>query len=98
MMEFDEFKTLLNNILEKEDGCLSTNFGDEWYWEYWSIKKLDNEKYEVGFHIGSYSGWIPDSEDHKEVTIEDLYELFKAQDNLGEFSMLEKLSDYYNSL
>jgi hypothetical protein len=95
-MTFQEFEVLLNNLTK--DGALSDNFGDSYYWEHWSIEKLDNGKYEVGFDIGSGSGWIPTNIEYKEVTIEELFKLFEAQDNLGELSMLSELCKHYESL
>jgi hypothetical protein len=97
-MEFDKFKTLLDNLLEKEQGSISTNYGDCYYYEYWSIEKLENGKLEVGFDIGSGSGWIPTDLEFKEVTYEELHQLFVAQDDLGELSMLNELSCHYDRL
>lgn len=97
-MGLEEFKVWLSSVLDVEGGELEKNFGDEYYWEYWSIEKLDNGKLKVGFNIGSGSGFIAKDIEYKEVTYKQLWELYKAQAPLGEFDALSKLRSQYYSI
>lgn len=97
-MNFETFKTKLDEILAKEHGSISTNLGDVYYYEFWEIEQLENGKLKVGFDIGSGSGWIPQDTEYKEATYEELYTLFDAQSDLGEFDALELLIRHYDDL
>jgi hypothetical protein len=97
-MNFETFKTKLDAILDKEHGCIAENLGDVYYYEHWSIERLDNGNLEVGFDIGSGSGWIPTDLEYKELSYEELFTIFENQADLGEFDALSILIGSYDDL
>jgi hypothetical protein len=97
-MNFEQFKVKLDAILDANDGGIQENMGDNYYWEYWGIERLDNGNLEVGFDIGSGSGWIPCSLECRELSYEELFTIFDNQADLGEFDALDILISRYDEL
>ncbi|KXY30073.1 hypothetical protein CN333_00165 [Bacillus thuringiensis] len=97
-MTFEIFKAKMNQILDDNSDEISENIGDCYYWECWSISRLENGNLKVGFDIGSGSGWIPTNIEYKEMTLEQLYGLFDAQKDLGEFDALSLIMNNYGGI
>lgn len=55
-MTFEIFKAKMNQILDDNSDEISENIGDCYYWECWSISRLENGNLKVGFDIDQVVG------------------------------------------
>ncbi|PRT13214.1 hypothetical protein C6352_02375 [Bacillus thuringiensis] len=97
-MTFETFKAKMDQILDDNSGEITDSVGDCYYWECWTVSRQENGNLKVGFDIGSGSGWIPTDIEYKEMTFEQLYELFEAQKDLGEFDALSLIMRNYDDI